>query len=438
MTQMDDTAAGATPPAVPQALYAAKPGTGGGGCCPPVVSPSSSRRRRLWELDEIARCSVISVGLPMAALRRLVDMGPGSVGVANDQASQCAAIAACRTHTPLAEHIHQALDVHHVVALQRAARQKTEQDLAAWWQTQTTGHDLPGALWALLTHPRCTPSLEDRTLGEVHMLQHRLGAATRADTQRLADLADENHVLGRQLARAQALAAQQAAEHARETDALQRLIVRLRAEALLRTTEAQGLRADLQRLRETTDSRPVRSALADENRRLQARLQAQQCRVARMHDELLQRRVPAQHSAAAPAWPRELDRATPPPEAAPPAAQLPGPPRTLRAVLCVGGHSASVPAYRQLIEDTGGRFLHHDGGAEDSAARLDATLAAADLVICQTGCISHDAYWRVKDHCKRTGKRCVHVETPSLHALAQALTPIEPPGEDTGSAATDA
>jgi hypothetical protein len=80
-----------------------------------------------------------------------------------------------------------------------------------------------------------------------------------------------------------------------------------------------------------------------------------------------------------------------------------------------------VPVYRQLIERTGGRFLHHDGGEEDSAAKLDSTLAAADLVICQTGCISHDAYWRVKDHCKRTGKRCLFVDTPSRAGLERAL-----------------
>lgn len=45
-------------------------------------------------------------------------------------------------------------------------------------------------------------------------------------------------------------------------------------------------------------------------------------------------------------------------------------------------------------------------------ARLEASLVAADLVICQTGCLSHGAYWRVKDHCRRTGKTCVLVAQP--------------------------
>ena len=43
---------------------------------------------------------------------------------------------------------------------------------------------------------------------------------------------------------------------------------------------------------------------------------------------------------------------------------------------------------------------------------LEASLEAADLVICQTGCMSHGDYWRVQDHCKRTGKLCMQVDQP--------------------------
>lgn len=92
-----------------------------------------------------------------------------------------------------------------------------------------------------------------------------------------------------------------------------------------------------------------------------------------------------------------------------------------RVVLCVGGRGGSVPQYRQAVEGCGAQFLHHDGGEEHKPAQLEPQLAAADLVICQTGCISHDAYWRVKDHCKRHGKRCVFVETPSRSAFERAL-----------------
>lgn len=46
------------------------------------------------------------------------------------------------------------------------------------------------------------------------------------------------------------------------------------------------------------------------------------------------------------------------------------------------------------------------------ANALEDSLVAADLVICQTGCLSHGDYWRVQDHCRRTGKACVVVEQP--------------------------
>ncbi|KQB57133.1 MULTISPECIES: DUF2325 domain-containing protein [Acidovorax] len=69
------------------------------------------------------------------------------------------------------------------------------------------------------------------------------------------------------------------------------------------------------------------------------------------------------------------------------------------------------------------------GCAEPDAApdgTLDANLAAADLVICQTGCISHDEYWRVQDHCRRTGKPCILVDQPLAVREAEALAAVQP------------
>ena len=63
-----------------------------------------------------------------------------------------------------------------------------------------------------------------------------------------------------------------------------------------------------------------------------------------------------------------------------------------------------------------------DGQIED-LANLEASLVAADLVICQTGCLSHGAYWRVQDHCKRTGKACVLVDQPDAVRIVRIHKP---------------
>ncbi|MFW5330410.1 hypothetical protein [Hydrogenophaga sp. ZJX-1] len=51
------------------------------------------------------------------------------------------------------------------------------------------------------------------------------------------------------------------------------------------------------------------------------------------------------------------------------------------------------------------------------------------------GCISHNAYWRVKEHCKHLGKPCLFVETPSRLALERVLSGY---GESLPAAAREA
>lgn len=105
-----------------------------------------------------------------------------------------------------------------------------------------------------------------------------------------------------------------------------------------------------------------------------------------------------------------------------------GAPADLRekAVLCVGRGEEAPSLARQLVEIAGGRYLHHDGGDDADDPALEAGLRAADLVICQTGCVSHGAYWRVQDHCRRTGKPCVLVGEPQPIQFVRQQPAAEP------------
>ncbi|MFL9879302.1 DUF2325 domain-containing protein [Herbaspirillum rhizosphaerae] len=62
--------------------------------------------------------------------------------------------------------------------------------------------------------------------------------------------------------------------------------------------------------------------------------------------------------------------------------------------------SANVPSENASAEEK-------KSAEPEEISALEASIVAADLVICQTGCLSHGAYWRVQDHCKRTGKTCM-------------------------------
>ncbi len=92
-----------------------------------------------------------------------------------------------------------------------------------------------------------------------------------------------------------------------------------------------------------------------------------------------------------------------------------------RCVLCVGGLTGARNHYRAEIEIRAGRFLHHDGGREDNLHRLTPMLAAADIVVCASGNISHNAYHLVKSTCKKLGKPCVLVKGTGIASFLDGL-----------------
>ncbi|OWQ93958.1 hypothetical protein CDN99_03985 [Roseateles aquatilis] len=385
--------------------------------------PRGSRRRRLWELPSQALCPVIGVCLPMPVLRRKLGKVLGGQAIANDYELHCGAINECARRGPVSEMLQKELDHRFAIALRQSSQHKTAEALTRWWNAAQMGNDVAGALWGALTHARCDAALQEQVLRDIHMLQHQVGSANRADLQRMESLEDENAVLARELGQAQSRSTRLLAERARELEASQAECLRLRGELMARDTLAAGLRDELQQLEESVPGL--------RHRHEQARhLQSQQERIhqleralltARQQAEREQRRAEEAQLALEQMEQQQAQWATQMASTQPPAPEAAMPSLDERSVLCVGGRPAVVPIYRQLIERTGGRFLHHDGGEEDAVAKLDASLAAADLVICQTGCISHDAYWRVKDHCKRHNKKCVYIESPSASGLRRAL-----------------
>ena len=381
------------------------------GCrAPDIPGPGGSRRRRLWELPARCHCPVVGVCLPLAALPRLLRKVMDVPAGADDYALHVRCVNECGQRNPLSELLQRELDQRSQLAVRRFAAAKSSEAVAALWAEAVARGDIAAALWAALTHPRCDEALTERLYREVHMLQHQAGAAVRADAERLQARAAQAAAAMRELAALQARQRRLQDERAAEVERLQVQAMRLRAELIGRDSLLASLRAELEQLRTSAPDLASRADLArrladttERNRELARRLSEQAWTETR--------RRPAE-AASAPI-PAE------PPVAA--AAEPDAPPLGDKAVLCVGGRDSAVTVYRELVERHGGRFVHHDGGREDGSRQLDAVLGAADLVICQTGCISHNAYWLVKNHCKRTGKPCVYLERSGSRSFAQAL-----------------
>jgi hypothetical protein len=376
---------------------------------PQVAAPQASRRRRLWELGHACHCPLVGVGLPLGVLRKLVDKVTNGKVVADDYEVHVGAVTECGTRNRLSEALQKELERRYAGVLLRFRNAKATEQVAELWRTAVANGDVAGAFWAGLTHPRCTSELEEQMCRDLHMVQHQAGACVRADITKFNATLEENKRLLHDLNKAQQRAAVLMAEKSAEAGKHTAQLMQLRAQVVGKDSMIDSLRIELEQLRESIPGLESRARLAERLGQMEERERAMRNQINELKLELAR----ALDATAAPV--QEETRQV--------VEHVMKMPLSLndRAVLCVGGRNGNVASYRELIEREGAQFAHHDGGLEDNANRLEASLAAADLVICQTGCISHSAYWRVKDYCKRNGKRCVFIDNPSISSLARGL-----------------
>ncbi|MDD2180493.1 DUF2325 domain-containing protein [Acidovorax sp. D2M1] len=197
-------------------------------------------------------------------------------------------------------------------------------------------------------------------------------------------------VLCRQLGEVQRRCSATLAAQAAEIQALQAEVVRLRGAVVLRDTRLAMAHDELAQTRAAIPGLSRRQAMA---RHIAALAE----RIASLSRECLRWRLAAQADTGA------LGGMGPGGSTV--AAPLNAPARSRRVL---------VPVVVEAVSDA------------DADRAFDASLAAADLVICQTGCISHDAYWRVQDHCRRTGKPCILVDQPLATGDAPPYASLAP------------
>lgn len=377
---------------------------------------SSSRRRRLWELPVRAHCPVIGVCLPISVLRKIVNKALRGEVAGDDYDLHIGAVVECANRNALSEMLQKQMEQRFATTIILFAAAKTGEALWESWVKAVERGDVAGAFWAALTHPRCDEALESGLIRDMHMLQHQAGASQRADLRRMEVLQAEHAALEEEFHRLQERHARQMSEKINQVVQMNSELASLRVSIKARDGAIESLTNELSTLRDTLpdlkDRIRQQLRLNDVTQRLvdaESRTQDLESELSELKQRLSERDSKPQEEQSSPI-PETMSTES---------AGLQD-----RNVLCVGGRTGNVTAYRQLIERKGGHFAYHDGGIEDSQSLLDSSLSAADMVICQTGCISHNAYWRVKDFCKRHGKQCVFVDNPSASSLARSLDEV--------------
>src|SRR3954454_15124146 len=141
---------------------------------PAKSSPKPSNlRTKIWELGGTLHCSIIGTCLTTGELRSLLRKIDATIDLsATDHELHAIAVAAAGTHNETAKQIQKALDRRHKVTIDRLGAAQSDDDLRSYWDTAVQSGDIPGAYWALLTHPLATDALVRRGFGDVHILSH--------------------------------------------------------------------------------------------------------------------------------------------------------------------------------------------------------------------------------------------------------------------------
>ena len=368
----------------------------------------STRRTKIWEFSQNLHCSIIGTCLSTAELRQTLTRLGLAQSDWTDHDLHHKAVSLAGKHDQAAKLLHKALDRRHKLPISQFSKARAEVELTALWRDAVKRGDIPGAYWAVLTHPATNQALVRLVFGEVHMLSHLVGAANRADIRRLSDLEQRNTDLEAKLRRQQ--------------EAFHQAVV-------TRDTCIQDLRQSLrERLAEEVpvatgdDAAVLRALVADLEKRLAAetrRRNSVETRIADTRDELARERS-ARDTLETEAAALRAELAAIETDLQPDTEEPPWRVDGL-SLLYVGGRPNQIAHLRALSESRGAELLHHDGGIEHHPDLLAGLASRADIVLFPVDCVSHDAALMVKRLCRQADKRFIPLRSAGATSFLAAL-----------------
>ena len=93
-----------------------------------------------------------------------------------------------------------------------------------------------------------------------------------------------------------------------------------------------------------------------------------------------------------------------------------------KCILYIGVRESNICRMCELVGKMNGRLIHHDGGREDSLAKLQGAISSADAVLFfPVDCVSYSSALEAKKLCKKMVKPFVPIRSSSRSSLVTGL-----------------
>ncbi|HSO81580.1 hypothetical protein [Thiocapsa sp.] len=140
---------------------------------PPSRLPllKTTGRRKLWDIPHKYHCPIIGTCLTVDELRRIAErtaQRPDTPFSAFD--IHVSFVAAAAEKNPLSLATHKTLEKKFTTSVRRYAKARDADALLVLWSESLATGEVPGGLWALMTHPRADHRVMTHAYEEIHML----------------------------------------------------------------------------------------------------------------------------------------------------------------------------------------------------------------------------------------------------------------------------
>jgi len=387
------------------------------------------KKPSIWELEPRFHCSIIGTCLTISELQKLGKKIGVSKNILRDSYHlHSAFVSIVATNSTEAKLINKHLNKkYHETILRFKSAYKPDALSALWGESLALGN-IDSAFWALITHPYSSTDFLLQILGKVHMLSHLSGEKIRVDMLELAKLRRTLPDLKQKLN----LLEKKSQTILRNKDkVIQQLNIKVNK---LSCNEHQLKQANI-RLQEI-EQQHESNTISFNNEQLTKQLQAGLKKISRAEKEAQEWKSLAsirvkdydqlegqmlQLKNEQKTVEETLQNFLSP-------ACMDGAPENIdlcnRCILFVGGRNRQSAHFRAVVEKLNGRFLHHDGGVEESSQRLTALVSQSDAVLCPLDCVSHDAMSRIKRDCKHQGKSLQLLRQSGLATFTHGLQRI--------------
>jgi len=388
-----------------------------------------SQRLTLWGLEPRFHCSIVGTCLTLNELQKLgKKIGISKHILRDNYHLHSAFVSIVATQSMEAKLINKYLNKKYKETITRFSHAREASALSALWEESLSTGNIDSAFWALATHTHVSTEFILRILGKVHMLSHLSGEKVRVDMLELSQLRRTLPELEQKLN----ILEKKSQAALRNKD---KLVQQLGIKVSKLSDNEQHLKQENNRLHEIQQQHES-NIIKQDNEQLSKKLYASENLVRRaqkqtqewkslasvrvkdydqLEDQMLLLKDEQKTVEQA------LQNFLSPP-------CIDGSSKNIdlcnRCILFVGGRNRQSAHFRAVVEKLNGRFLHHDGGVEESSQRLTALVSQSDAVLCPLDCVSHDAMNRIKRDCKHQGKSLQLLRQSGLATFTHGLHQI--------------